>query len=94
MRQDHRKPCRSCGVVIEFMVNKATGRKIPMDTRVEVYRMIAPATQNEAALVERDESCVVSHFRLCPQASEHSRPKGQEQPFNPPTGKELAAGKD
>lgn len=87
----HTKEC-SCGTVIEFAINKGTGSKIPLDTRIEVYRVVAPATDTEAALVERDPDAKVSHFRVCPHAANFSRPPKLKP--TPPRGKELAAGPD
>jgi len=62
--------CRSCGVPIKFLVNRATGRKIPVDLKAAVYCL-----EDDGKLTKVD-GYYVSHFSTCPQATQHTKKGG------------------
>ena len=61
--------CRGCGKPICWGVT-ADGKRIPLDPRPPVYRIVNDAGGNE--VVERDKNAMVSHFATCPKANEFS----------------------
>jgi hypothetical protein len=64
-------PCRGCGKPMVFaeMMDK---KKIPLDPRAPVYRIVTADADGTPLIVERDREVYVTHFATCPKASEFS----------------------
>lgn len=58
--------CKACHRPIIFAVT-ASGAKIPLDARAQVYRIVEKAAGPPDAIKATD--CYVSHFQTCPKAS-------------------------
>lgn len=70
------RPCRACGMKIEFRIGP-NGKPIPLQRVRSVYALQADGSllkvcDEQAA---RGEPVYVSHFETCPKASSFSKPK-------------------
>ena len=67
------RPCKRCGMRIEFHVGP-NGNRIPLQRIRTVYVMRPDATiANATSLVYAADGIYVSHFETCPNANEFSR---------------------
>lgn len=64
--------CKGCGKEIVWGVTE-DGKRIPLDPKPPVYRLVDPEGQYTTRRVERDRTAMVSHFVTCPQANQFSR---------------------
>lgn len=73
-----KKPCRGCGIPIEFIRNEATGKMIPAQMVRSVY-VVVEDLAGERALRKMTpdgfEGGYVSHFETCPVADRFSKGK-------------------
>ena len=70
-----KRPCRRCGMEIEFIGNEATGNMIPAQKIRTVYRgVIQPdgSWMLKKEELEEAQAFYVSHFETCPHASDFS----------------------
>lgn len=66
------RPCKSCGAPLKFARNRATGARIPLDLRAQVYRIVEESPGG-TPVVEVVPGAFVTHYATCPQASTHSK---------------------
>ena len=64
--------CKGCGAPIVWGICNVSGKKIPLDLRPQVYRIVALANGDVEALKEDPAEFGVSHFATCPMANNFS----------------------
>jgi hypothetical protein len=64
-------PCSGCGKPMVFS-ETMDKKKIPLDSRAPVYRVVTQAEDGTPLIVERDRYAYVTHFATCPKASDFS----------------------
>ena len=77
MNEGEARPCRACGMPIEFREGP-DGRVIPLQRVRTVYAMTAPLFGGVVRRLEddpNDEARFVSHFETCPHAGHFSKGK-------------------
>ena len=62
----------NCNTHIIWGLNPLTNKKIPLDTRAPVYKVVESNPASGEVLVERAEDCYVSHFATCVDAPQFS----------------------
>lgn len=62
-------PCKGCQKPIAWGTT-AEGKRIPLDTRPPVYRVVVDIDSGEIVECVRDKECFVTHFATCPKANE------------------------
>lgn len=67
-----RRACLKCGAPLAFVVGP-NGKKIPLDQRAQVYRIITDLTG--APVCEQVPDAFVTHFASCPKANDFSGSK-------------------
>ncbi len=53
-----------CGQKMAFGIEEETGKKIPIDPKAAVYRLIREDEEGRP-IVRRDRSCAVNHYATC-----------------------------
>ena len=83
------KPCRGCGKMVVFAIDKDTGKWQVLDNVAPVFKQIG--MKDGKPYVIRDKTAMVSHFATCPSANEFSATSrrdlpsaGPEQHFSEP----------
>lgn len=77
--------CKSCGAEIVWATDETTAKPLPLNAkRVRVYtrtgeKHVRPHYAGGEVLLG-----YVSHFTTCPNASQHSRARGQQPPTERP----------
>lgn len=64
--------CKGCGNPIVWAVNPATGKRVPLDPKAPIYRVVELPNGECEALRESDGELMVSHFSTCPKANDFS----------------------
>jgi hypothetical protein len=69
--------CRgpNCKIDIIWGWDDVTKKKIPLDTRAPVYRVVDSNPSSGMVLVERMKDCYVTHFATCVDAPQFSASK-------------------